>query len=104
MSKQPQTNDLLIDISSKLDKVLKLMALQVVRGLEKESEKIELLDTAGFTSTEIGKALNKSTANVCTVLKGIKERAEKSEKIEEKGAKKATNELETKVTESTKQP
>jgi hypothetical protein len=100
MSKQPQTNDTLIEISSKLDKVLKLLALQTVKGLEKESEKIELLDTAGFSSSDIGKALNKSTANVCTVLKAIKEKAEKPEKTGEKAAKKGPNEAETKVLES----
>jgi hypothetical protein len=87
MSKQPQTNDLLTEISSKMDKVLKLMALQTVKGLEKESEKIELLDAAGFSSTDIAKALNKTTANVCTVLKAIKD---KTEKNEEKEGKKPT--------------
>jgi hypothetical protein len=80
MSKQPQTNDILLEISSKLDKVLKLLALDAVKGLEKEQEKIELLDSAGFSSSEIGKALNKSTANVCVVLKAIKEKNDKPAK------------------------
>lgn len=96
LSKPPQTNNLLIEISGKLDKVLKLMAFQAVKGIEKESEKIEFLDNAGFTSTEIGKALNKSTANVCVVLKQIKEKAEKTEK--------KTKVPEIKVQESITQP
>jgi len=80
------------------------MALEAVKGLEKEQEKIEVLDSAGFSSVEIGKALNKSTANVCTVLKAIKEKSEKYEKTEEKTVKKATKESETKGQESIKQP
>lgn len=86
-----------MEISSKLDKVIKLMALQAVKGLEKEQEKIELLDNAGFSSSEIGKALNKSTANVCTVLKQIKDKSGKAEKKEQKA--KPTEEPEIKSEE-----
>jgi DNA-directed RNA polymerase specialized sigma24 family protein len=89
-----------MEISSKLDKVLKLMALNAVKDLPKEREKIELLDSVGFSSSEIGKALNKSTENVCTVLKTIK--TEKSDKVEEKTVKKATKESGTTGQESLK--
>lgn len=71
------TSKSLIEISEKMDKVIKLLAFQAVKDIQKESEKIELLNDAGFSSAEIGKALNKSTANVCVVLKQIKEKAEK---------------------------
>lgn len=80
MSKQPQTNDVLIDISSKLDKIIKLLALSAVKEAQKEKGKIELLDSVGFTSSEIGKILNKSTENVCTVLKSLKDKPAKPTK------------------------
>jgi hypothetical protein len=78
MSEQPQTNDVLINISSKLDKIIKLLALSAIKDSQKEKEKIGLLDSVGFTSSEIGKILNKSTENVCTVLKSLKDKPHKT--------------------------
>jgi DNA-directed RNA polymerase specialized sigma24 family protein len=98
---KPETNDLLLDILSKLDKVVKLLALEAVKGL-KEQEKIGLLDSVGFSSADIGKALGKSTANVCTVLKQIKEKSDKVEKTAQKTTK-AHKEPETKA-QANKQP
>lgn len=80
MSKQPQTNDLLVDISSKLDKVLKLLAIGAVKDFEKEQQKIELLDSLGFKPSEIAKFLNKSPENVSVVLGSIRKRKEISTK------------------------
>lgn len=80
VSKQQQTNDVLIDISSKLDKIIKLLVLGAIKESQKEKEKIELLDSMGFTSSEIGKILNKSTENVCTVLKSLKDKPPKTAK------------------------
>lgn len=76
MSKQPQTNDLLADISAKLDKVLKLLAIDAVKEYEKEQQKIELLDSIGFKPSEIAKFLNKSPENVSVVLGSIRKRKE----------------------------
>ncbi len=73
MSK-PQTNDLLEEISEKLDKVLKLLAIDAVKGFEKEQQKIELLDSIGFKPSEIAKMLNKSPENVSVVLGSIRKK------------------------------
>jgi hypothetical protein len=73
MSK-PQTNDLLEEISEKLDKVLKLLAIDAVKSFEKEQQKIELLDSIGFKPSEIAKMLNKSPENVSVVLGSIRKK------------------------------
>ncbi len=57
-------NDLLEVISEKLDKILKLLAIDVIKEYGSEQEKIELLDSIGFKSIEIARFLNKSPANV----------------------------------------
>jgi hypothetical protein len=94
MSKQPQTNDLLADISSKLDKVLKLLAIDAVKDFEKEQQKIELLDSIGFKPSEIAKFLNKSPENVSVVLGSIRKKKEPKSKsitkVEEAKADEAT--------------
>ena len=86
----PQTTDVLVEISSKLDKILKLLALAAVKESKKEKEKIELLDSAGFTSSEIGKILDKSTENVCTVLKSLKDKPLKLAKKDGKNVQSST--------------
>jgi hypothetical protein len=80
MSKQPQTNDLLVDISIKLDKVLKLLAIGAVKDFEKEQQKIELLDSIGFKPSEIARFLNKSPENVSVVLGFIRKKKEPKQK------------------------
>jgi hypothetical protein len=77
---KPQTNDLIEEISNKLDKVLKLLAIDAVKGYEKESQKIELLDSIGFKPSEIAKMLNKSPENVSVVLGSIRKRKEPKSK------------------------
>jgi hypothetical protein len=74
MSKLPQTNNLLEEISGKLDKVLKLLAIDAVKGFEKEQQKIELLDSIGFKPSEIAKMLNKSPENVSVVLGSMRKK------------------------------
>jgi len=95
-----QTNDLLVEISSKLDKVLRLLALDVVKEYGKEQEKIELLDSLGFRPVEIAKLLNKSPENVSVVLGAIRKKKEKPSKT---SAKKGTEqtEMQMKTQEST---
>jgi hypothetical protein len=81
MSKQPQqTSDLIAEISDKLDKVLKLLAIDAVKGYEKEQQKIELLDSIGFKPSEIAKMLNKSPDNVSVVLGSIRKKKEPKQK------------------------
>jgi DNA-binding NarL/FixJ family response regulator len=74
------TDDLLKEISGKLDKMTKLFAVDAIKNCATEQEKIELLDSLGFTSSEIARLLNKSVENVCTQLKNISRKKEKSKK------------------------
>jgi hypothetical protein len=55
-------------IVDKLDKLLKLLASENVKGLPKEQDKIEALDRLDFKPSEIAKMLNKSPENVSVVL------------------------------------
>jgi|WetSurMetagenome_2_1015567.scaffolds.fasta_scaffold1103005_2 hypothetical protein len=71
-----QQNELLAEISEKLDKVLRLLALDVVKGYEKEIEKIDILDSIGFRPIEIAKFLNKSQDNVNNRLNEIRKKRE----------------------------
>jgi hypothetical protein len=73
-------DDYLRDISGKLDKILKLLAIDAVKGYSTEQEKIELLDSLGFRPVEIAKLLNKSQANIGVVLGSIRKKTEKTEK------------------------
>lgn len=89
-----QKNDTLIEISGKLDKVIKLLALNVVKGYDKELEKIELLDSLGFRPIEIASFLNKSQDNVNNRLNEIRNKKElnsKKERKENKDNKKSEN-------------
>ena len=92
MMSKPQTSDLLEEISGKLDKVLKLLAIDSVKGFEKESQKIELLDSIGFKPSEIAKMLNKSPENVSVVLGSLRKRKEPKPKNEAKVEDNKTNE------------
>lgn len=71
-----QTEDLLSDISAKLDKILRLLTIDAVKGIEKEQEKIELLDSLGFRPVEISKLLNKSPDNISVQLTIIRKKRE----------------------------
>lgn len=96
-----QTNDLLVEISTKLDKVLRLLALDVVKGYEKELEKIELLDSLGFRPIEIAQFLNKSQDNVNNRLNEIRKKREKAKTAKAEAEKNSSQESKTKE-ESTK--
>jgi hypothetical protein len=75
-----QTNDLLNEISGKLDKILKLLCIDAVKGYSTEQEKIELLDSLGFRPVEIAKFLNKSPENVSVQLGIIRKKKDKTPK------------------------
>jgi cell division protein ZapA (FtsZ GTPase activity inhibitor) len=70
------TDDLLKEISEKLDRVLKLLTINVIGELNQEQEKIELLDSAGFRPVEIAKLLNKTPENVNVQLGTLRKRKE----------------------------
>ena len=61
-------------VTDKMDKMTKLLAVLVMRGIEREQEKIDLLDTLGFRPVEIAKMLNKSPENVSVVLSNIRKK------------------------------
>ena len=92
-----QTDKLLVEISEKMDKLLRLLALETVKGITAEQGKIELLDSLGFRSIEIAKFLNKSPDNVSVQLNIIRKKKEKAakkvaEKVEtEKGAEETSS-------------
>lgn len=86
-----QTDVLLREISAKMDKMLKLLALDVAKGLSADQEKIELLDSLGFRPVEIAKLLNKSDSNVNVVLTRIRKKKEKTVKTQTADEKEANN-------------
>jgi hypothetical protein len=75
-----QTNELLDEISGTLDKILKLLAIDAVKGYSTEQEKIELLDSLGFRPVEIARFLNKSPENVSVQLNVIRKKKQKTPK------------------------
>ncbi len=58
----------------RLDKILRLEAIQVVKGLARESDKIELLDSVGFKPTEIDRMLGKSVGYSSVALYQMKKK------------------------------
>jgi hypothetical protein len=58
----------------KLDKILRLQALDVVKTLPKEQDKIEQLDAAGFKPAEIDRLLGKTSGYSNVVLGRLKEK------------------------------
>jgi len=83
-----QTDKLLAEISEKMDKMLRLLAVETVKGIEKEQDKVELLDTLGFRPIEIARLLNKSQDNINVQLNVIRKKREKVAKSQppDKGA------------------
>jgi len=71
-----QTEELLKEISGKLDKILRLLTIDILKGIEKELDKIVLLDSLGFRPVEIAKLLNKSQDNINVQLSKIKKKKE----------------------------
>jgi len=62
----------------KLDKLTKLIALQVVAGQPKEQDKIVLLDSIGFRPVEIDRLLNKSPGYANAALSNIRKKQNKT--------------------------
>ncbi len=61
-------------VVERLDKILKLMAMEAVKGLPKEQDKIERLDSFDFKSSEIDKLLGKSPGYSSVVLSQLKKK------------------------------
>jgi hypothetical protein len=69
-----ESDKLLKEISGKMDKVLRLLAVDIVKGIGKEQEKVDLLDSLGFRPIEIAKFLNKTPDNVNVQLNIIRKK------------------------------
>ena len=61
-------------VIDKLDKVLRLLAIETVKGLAREQDKIELLDTLEFKSSEIDRLLGKSPGYSSVVLSQLRKK------------------------------
>jgi hypothetical protein len=61
-------------IADKLDKILRLLAIETVKGKEKEQDKIDLLDSLGFKSSEIDRLLGKSPGYSSVVIAQLKKK------------------------------
>lgn len=68
------TDRLLQEISEKMDKLLRLQALEAVKGITAEQGKVELLDSLGFRPIEIAKLLNKTPENVSMQLSNVRKK------------------------------
>lgn len=65
------------ELNVKLDKIVKLLALLVLKDQQKETDKIELLDSLGFRPIEISGILSKSLSNVTTTLTLVRKKDKK---------------------------
>lgn len=94
------TDQLLKEISDKMDKLLRLQALELVKEIPGEQGKIELLDSLGFRPVDIAKLLNKTPENINVVLSSL--RKKKGEKKTRPSAGKPQPEnIDTKATAAT---
>lgn len=90
-----QTDKLLAEILGRMDKMLRLLALEAVKGITAEQGKIELLDSLGFRPIEIAQFLNKSPDNVNVQLNIIRKKKEKTTKKTAEKSEKEENIEET---------
>jgi len=82
------SDELLNDISNKLDALIRLSALNLVNNIELQRDKISILDEAGFAPKQIADIVGTSGASVSQTLYAIrKERAAKEGKESSKETK-----------------
>jgi hypothetical protein len=74
-----QTNPQLTEISVKLDKVAKLLALNIVKDLKHQKAQIGLLSDSGFQPKEIADLLSTSSNSVRVTLHTIRKEREKKD-------------------------
>jgi len=63
-----------IGVLEKLDKILKLLTMEAVKGLPKEQDKIAFLDSLEFKSSDIDRLLGKSPGYSSVVLSQLKKK------------------------------
>jgi hypothetical protein len=61
-------------VVDRLDKILRLLTIEAVKGKEKEQDKIELLESIGFKSSEIDRLLSKSPGYSSVVIAQLKKK------------------------------
>ncbi len=61
-------------ITDKLDKVLRLLALETVKGHPHEQDKVDLLDSIGFRPSEIDRLLGKNAGYAAAALGNIRKK------------------------------
>jgi len=71
-------------VDEKLDKTVKLLTLLALKDVEKEQDKIELLEAMGFRQVDIAKLLGKSPQNVNIVLASLKKKRESASGTDDK--------------------
>lgn len=77
------TNQHLADISVKMDRVAKLLALNLVKDMKKQKEQIAFLSDAGFQPKEIADILSTSSGNVRVTLHSIRKERGSTEEEEQ---------------------
>ncbi len=61
-------------VVDRLDKILRLLTIEAVKGKEKEQDKIDLLDSIGFKSSEIDRLLGKSPGYSSVVISQLRKK------------------------------
>lgn len=98
------------EVSSKLDTLIRLSALNVVKGMETQKEKIVILSDAGFQPKDIAEILQTTSNTVSVALNAIRKdrnlvkvEEEKKEKPTESPVEAPTTETKSEVKEDTKE-
>ncbi len=99
---QKQSVEPWLDVTAKLDTLIRLSALNIVKGMQTQKEQIAVLSDAGFQPREIADIIRTSSNSVSVALTAIrKERA--STKAEEEKEKQTEVHIETPVQKSSQQ-
>jgi|YelNatPaOPRAMG01_1025707.scaffolds.fasta_scaffold45976_2 DNA-directed RNA polymerase specialized sigma24 family protein len=67
------------EITSKMDLIVRLLALNIVKDLKVQKDKIITLSSFGFGPSEIAKLLGTTPNTVSVALSGIKKKTKKEE-------------------------
>jgi DNA-binding transcriptional MerR regulator len=87
----------LSDISRKLDTLIRLSALGLVRDIKKQKEQVALLSNAGFPPKKIADILGTTRNTVSVALTAIRKEREKKERKVKASPKESTEATEAKT-------
>jgi DNA-directed RNA polymerase specialized sigma24 family protein len=71
------------EITSKMDLIVRLLALNIVKDLKVQKDKIITLSSFGFGPSEIARLLGTTPHTVSVTLSDVKKKAKKEEKLTE---------------------